>query len=59
MSRKVFKSEQIIEKLREAEVLLSKGHTVGEVSRKLDATEQAQHLVVGQFLQKVSISCHY
>jgi putative transposase len=40
MVRKAFKSEQIINKLREAEVLLSQGLTVGEASRKLGVTEQ-------------------
>jgi hypothetical protein len=35
MSRKVFSAEQIIGKLREAEILLSKGQAVGEVVRML------------------------
>ena len=35
MVKKVFKPEQIIGKLREAEVLLIQGLTVGEASRKL------------------------
>lgn len=35
MSRKVFSSEQIIGKLREAEILLSKGKAVAEVMREL------------------------
>jgi transposase-like protein len=43
MARKVFKPEQIINKLREAEVLLSKGLTVGEVARKLNVTEQTYY----------------
>jgi transposase-like protein len=43
MVRKVFKPEQIINKLREAEVLLSQGLTVGEVSRKLNVTEQTYY----------------
>jgi putative transposase len=43
MPRKVFKPEQIINKLREAEVLLSKGLTVGEVARKLNVTEQTYY----------------
>jgi transposase-like protein len=41
--RKVFKPEQIINKLREAEVLLSQGLTVGEVARKLNVTEQTYY----------------
>ncbi|MGR3295979.1 MAG: IS3 family transposase [Candidatus Bathyanammoxibius sp.] len=43
MVRKAFKPEQIINKLREAEVLLSKGLTVGEASRKLEVTEQTYY----------------
>ena len=35
--------EQIIGKLREAEVLLGQGSTVGEVSRKLSVTEQTYY----------------
>ncbi len=43
MVRKGFKPEQIINKLREAEVLLSQGLTVGEASRKLGVTEQTYY----------------
>ncbi len=43
MARKVFKPEQIINKLREAEVMLSQGSTVGEASRKLGVTEQTYY----------------
>jgi putative transposase len=43
MVKKAFKPEQIIGKLREAEVLLSQGLTIGEVSRKLDITEQTYY----------------
>jgi putative transposase len=43
MVRKAFKPEQIINKLREAEVMLSQGHTVGEASRKLGVTEQTYY----------------
>jgi len=43
MVRKVFQPEQIINKLREAEVLLSQGSTVGEASRKLGVTEQTYY----------------
>ena len=43
MARKVFKPEQIINKLREAEVLLSQGSTVGEASRRLGITEQTYY----------------
>jgi putative transposase len=43
MKKKGFSAEQIIAKLREAEVLLSQGGTVGEVSRKLGITEQTYY----------------
>ena len=43
MGRKTFTAEQIIGKLREAEVLLSQGDSVGEVSRKLGVTEQTYY----------------
>jgi transposase-like protein len=43
MVRKTFKPEQIIGKLREAEVLLSQGSTVSEASRKLGVTEQTYY----------------
>ena len=43
MVRKSFKPEQIINKLREAEVLLSQGSTVDEASRKLGVTEQTYY----------------
>ena len=43
MKKKGFTAEQIIGKLREAEVLLSQGSTVGEVSRKLRVTEQTYY----------------
>ena len=39
MARKSFTPEQIISKLREAEVLLSQGATTGEASRKIGITE--------------------
>ena len=43
MARKAFKPEQIINKLREAEVLLSQGSTVGKASRKIGVTEQTYY----------------
>jgi len=43
MKKKGFTAEQIIGKLREAEVLLGQGSTVGEVSRKLSVTEQTYY----------------
>lgn len=43
MSRKRFKSEQIIGILREAEVLQSQGMTINEISRKLSISEQTYY----------------
>jgi len=43
MSRKFFKPEQIINKLREAEVLISQGAAVGEASRKIGVAEQTYY----------------
>jgi putative transposase len=40
MSRKLFTPEQIIGKLREAEVALAQGQTVGQVCRGLVIAEQ-------------------
>ena len=41
MPRKRFTIEQIINHLREAEVLLSQGQTVGEVCRRIGISEQS------------------
>jgi transposase-like protein len=43
MKKKGFTAEQIIGKLREAEVFLSQGSTVAEVGRKLGITEQTYY----------------
>jgi len=43
MVRKGYTPGQIIGKLREAEVLLSQGATVGETSRKIGVTEQTYY----------------
>lgn len=43
MGRRTFTAEQIINRLREAEVLLSQGDTVGEASRKIGVTEQTYY----------------
>jgi putative transposase len=40
MAKKRHTAEQIISKLREAEVLLAKGEDVAQVCRKLGVTEQ-------------------
>jgi transposase-like protein len=43
LARRLFKPEQIINKLREAEVLISQGGTIGEASRKIGVTEQTYY----------------
>ena len=43
MARRSYGAEQIINKLREAEVHLSQGLTVGEASRKMGITEQTYY----------------
>ena len=43
MPRKRFTPEQIITKLREAEVLLAKGRKVEEVCRQLDVSENTYY----------------
>ena len=43
MARRIFKPEQIVNKLREVEVLVSQGATVGEASRKIGVTEQTYY----------------
>ena len=43
MPRKRFTPEQIITKLREAEVLLSKGQKIGEVCRQLEVSENTYY----------------
>ena len=43
MSRKRYSPEEIISKLREAEVLLSQDKTVSEVVRQLGVSEQTYY----------------
>ena len=43
MARKRYSSEQIIGYLREAEVLLAKDSTIGQVCRKIGVTEQTYY----------------
>ena len=43
MPRKRYAPEQIISKLREAEVLLSQGQTVAQASKQLGVTEQTYY----------------
>ena len=43
MTRKKYTSEQIINKLGEVEIMLSKGSTIGEASKKIGVTEQTYY----------------
>ncbi len=43
MVRKSYTPEQIINKLREVEILLNQGANVGEASRKIGVTEQSYY----------------
>ena len=43
MAKKGYSPEQIINKLREVEVLLSQGATVGAASKKIGVTEQTYY----------------
>ena len=43
MVRKGYTPEQIINKLREAEILLNKGAAIAEASRKIGVTEQTYY----------------
>jgi len=43
MVRKTFTPEQIIHKIREAEVLISQGDTIGQASKKIGITEQTYY----------------
>ena len=43
MGRKINSPEQIIRKLREAEVLIGQGNTIGQASRQLNITEQTYY----------------
>jgi hypothetical protein len=47
MARQGYTPEQIIGKLREAEVLLSKGETVGQACRKIGVAEQPELPTLG------------
>ena len=43
MSKKRYTSEEIINKLREVEIIFSRGGTVGEASKKIGVTEQTYY----------------
>jgi transposase-like protein len=43
MVKKAYTPEQIINKLREAEIHISQGNSIAEVSRKIDVTQQTYY----------------
>jgi len=43
MAKRLYSPEQIINKLREAEILLNQGATVGEASKKIGVIEQTYY----------------
>jgi transposase-like protein len=43
MAKKGYTPEQIINKLREAEIILSQGNNISEASRKIGVTEQTYY----------------
>jgi|TARA_Y100000310_G_scaffold25760_1_gene24645 transposase-like protein len=43
MAKGTYSPEQIINKLREAEILLNQGMTVGEASKRISVTEQTYY----------------
>jgi putative transposase len=43
MGRRSYRPEEIINKLREAEVLLSQGSTVAEASKRIEVTKQTYY----------------
>ena len=43
MSRKRFKAEEIVNKLREADVLIAQGRTVAQATKQIGVTEQTYY----------------
>lgn len=43
MGKRRYRPEEIINKLRQVEILLSKGATVGEACKKIEVTEQTYY----------------
>ena len=43
MARRSYRPDEIINKVREAEVLLSQGATVGEAARKIGVTDETYY----------------
>ena len=52
MSRMRFSAEQIIKHLREAEILLAKGQSVGDVCRQLSNPRSTTHVLPNQRVAK-------
>ena len=49
MAKKGYHPEQIINKLREAEILLSQGNNIAEASRKIGVTEQTYYRWIKEY----------
>ena len=60
MAKKIYTPEQIINKLREAEILLSQGSNIGEASRKIGVTEQTYYRWRKEYggMRVEQASCH-
>ncbi len=43
MSRKPFSAEEIVNKLRQADVLISQGHTIAQVCKQIGVTDQTYY----------------
>ena len=43
MAKRIYSPEQIINRLREAEILLNQGMTVGEASKRISVNEQTYY----------------
>lgn len=49
MARRSYRPEQIIKKLREAEVLLSQGSAADQASRKIEVIDQTSYRWQGEY----------
>lgn len=49
MARRRHTPEQILAKLRDADVMMAEGHPIGEVARRLEVSEQTYHRWRNQF----------
>ena len=48
MARKRHRTEEVIKKLREAEIALGQGHSLAEVCKKLVISRQTYHTLPGE-----------